>query len=70
MTGYGMEEKEYVVYLCPDSGILLDWNETLWKFGYPYWPKHECVELERGMCIGGLYLIHLYVMMKQKYCIE
>ncbi len=62
-----MQEKEYIVYQCPDGTILLDWNETLWKSGYPYWPKHKCVELERGMCVGGQYLSHLYAEMKRKY---
>lgn len=65
-----MEEKEYIVYRCPDGKILLDWNETLWKYGYPCWPKHKCVELERGMCIGGPYLPRLYAEMEQKYCTQ
>lgn len=65
-----MEEKEYIVYRCPDGGVLLGWNETLWKYGYPYWPKYKCVELERGMCVGGLYLPRLYAEMKQKYFLQ
>lgn len=27
--------KEYVVYRSPHGQILIDWNETLWEFGYP-----------------------------------
>lgn len=63
-----MEEKEHVVCRCPDGEILLDWNGTLWKYGYLYWPKYKCVELEHGMCVGGLHLSHLYAEMKWKYC--
>lgn len=59
-----MEGREYVVYRCPDGKILLDWNETLWKYGYPAWPKHKCVELERGMCVGGLPLARFYAKLK------
>lgn len=62
-----MEEKEYVAYRCPDGRILLDWNGVLWKYGYPYWPKYKCVELERGMCVGGRYLIELKAKMRKKY---
>ena len=63
-----MEEREYVVYRCPDGTILLDWNNTLWKSGYPYWPKNMCVELERGMSPGGKCLGALHAKMKKKYC--
>jgi len=62
-------EKEYVVYRAPDGIILLDWNNTLWKFGYPYWPKHRCTELERGMSVGGLFLCKLWAEMVQKYSV-
>ena len=61
---------EYVVYRCPDGSILLDWNETLWKFGYPAYPKHRCTELERGFSEGGMALPKLYAAMKKKYLTE
>ena len=60
-------KKEYVVYRCPDGSILLDWNDTLWKSGYPYYPKYRCVELERGICEGGMNLPKLAARMKEKY---
>ena len=58
---------EYIVYRCPDGSILLDWNETLWKFGYPAYPKHRCTELERGFSEGGMALPKLHAAMKEKY---
>lgn len=61
------EKKEYIVYRCPDGNILLDWNGTLWKFGYPAYPKHRCVELERGTCEGGKNLPKFYAKLKKKY---
>ena len=61
---------EYVVYRCPDGSILLDWNETLWKFGYPAYPKHRCAELERGFSEGGMALLKLHAAMKEKYLKE
>ena len=61
---------EYVVYRCPDGSILLDWNETLRKFGYPAYPKHRCTELERGFSEGGMALPKLYAAMKKKYLTE
>ena len=42
------EIKEYVVYRTPIDTILLDWNNTLWTYGYPYFTKSHCVEIERG----------------------
>ena len=61
--GYG----EYIVYECPNGDILLDWNETLWKYGYPAYPKHKCKELERGVCKGGPNLPILAAEMREKY---
>lgn len=61
--GYG----EYVVYECPNGDILLDWNETLWKYGYPVYPKAKCRELERGVCKGGTNLPALAAEMREKY---
>ena len=63
-------EKKYVVYRCPDGSILLDWNETLWKYGYPEYPKHRCTELERGYSKGGMKLPKLHAAMKKKYLLE
>ena len=59
--------KEYVVYRCPDGSIILDWNENTWKYGYPTYPKQKCVELERGMCEGGINLPKLSAKMREKY---
>lgn len=59
--------EEYIVYRCPDGSILLDWNETLWRSGYPAHPKHRCVELERGHSEGGTALPKLHATMKKKY---
>ena len=61
--GYG----EYVVYECPNGDILLDWNENLWKYGYPAYPKYKCKELERGVCKGGPNLPVLAAQMREKY---
>ena len=61
---------EYIVYRCPDGNILLDWDGTLWKYGYPYYPKHRCKELERGYSVGGLALLKLNEAMKKKYIEE
>lgn len=58
---------EYVVWKCPDGSILLDWNENLWKYGYPAYPKDRCTELERGICEGGLNLPKLAAKMRKKY---
>lgn len=57
----------YVVYRAPDGSILLDWDSTLWKYGYPAYPKNRCVELERGVCDGGGNLPKLYEKMVKKY---
>lgn len=62
------EEKEYIVYRMPDGSILLDWNETTWKYGYPAYLKSKCTELERGCCKGGRNLPILQRKMKEKYC--
>ncbi len=62
--------KQYVVYRCPNGTILLDWNETLWKYGYPYYPKHRCVEVERGECEGGMYLPEFHAKLRRKYEIK
>ena len=64
------QEKEYVVYRTPDGSILVDWNETTWKYGYPAYPNSTCTELERGRCKGGNNLPILYRKMKEKYCIK
>ena len=29
---------ENIVYRCPDGSLLLDWDGTLWKSGYPAYP--------------------------------
>jgi hypothetical protein len=59
--------KEYVVYRCPDGTILLDWNEVLWKYGCPNWPKYKCTEIERGYCEGGTKLPRFYAELVKKY---
>ena len=61
------EIKEYVVYRTPIDTILLDWNNTLWTYGYPYFTKSHCVEIERGFCEGGKALGKFYVELKNKY---
>ena len=60
-------EELYIVYRCPDGSILLDWNETTWKYGYPAFKKDRCKELERGYCKGGPGLAHFYAELKKKY---
>ena len=60
-------KKEYVVYRMPNGDVITDWNETVWRFGYPAFPKCDCVELERGMCEGGMNLPHFAAEMKRKY---
>lgn len=59
--------KEYVVYRCPDGTILLDWNNTLWTYGYPPYPKYRCLEIERGFCYGGIGLSKFYAELRKKY---
>ena len=61
---------EYVVYRCPDGSILLDWNENLWKYGYPAYSKQRCTELERGYSVGGTELPKLFAAMRKKYSKE
>lgn len=61
---------EYIVYRCPDGNVLLDWNETLWKSGYPVYPKYRCEALEKGYSEGGKALPKLYAAMKKKYLTE
>lgn len=61
------EIKEYVVYRTPVDTILLDWNNTLWTYGYPYFSKSCCVEIERGFCEGGKALGGFYAELKNKY---
>lgn len=45
--------KEYAVYRTPVGTILLDYNNTLWTAGYPYFPKSCCTLIESGVCEGG-----------------
>lgn len=47
------EVKEYVVYMTPIDIILLDWNDTLWKYGYPAFSKNVCREIARGSRKAG-----------------
>lgn len=61
---------EYIVYRCPDGSLLLDWDGTLWKSGYPAYPKHRCTEVERGYSEGGMALPKLHAAMKEKYLKE
>lgn len=61
------EIKEYVVYRTPIDTILLDWNNALWKYGYPSFSKSNCVEIERGLCEGGNALPKFYAELKEKY---
>lgn len=42
--------KEYAVYRTPVGTILLDYNNTLWTAGYPYFPKSCCTLIESGVC--------------------
>lgn len=58
---------EYVAYRAPDGTIYLDWNNNLWTFGYPYYPKHKCVEVERGTCEGGPFLPKFQAELQKKY---
>lgn len=62
------EVKEYIVYRLPDGSVLVDWNGNTWKYGYPYYPKSKCTELEIGCCKGGSNLLILQRKMKEKYC--
>lgn len=59
--------REYIVYKTPINTILLDWNNALWKYGYPYFPKSVCTEIERGTCEGGKFLGKFYAELKKKY---
>ena len=61
------QEKEYIVYRMPDGSILVDWNETTWKYGYPAYPKSKCTELERGRCKGGKEVVRIAAKMRKKY---
>ena len=61
---------KYIAYRCPDGSILLDVNETLWKYGYPFYPKYKCVEIERGFCEAGKSIVTLYTALKKKYSEE
>lgn len=58
---------EYVVYRLPNGEVLVDWNGNSWKYGYPTFPKHMCVELERGSTEGGPALAKFAAQMRQKY---
>lgn len=60
----------YIVYRSPDGSILLDWDGTLWKHGYPAYPKDRCTELERGFSEGGMALPKLHAAMRRKYLAE
>lgn len=59
--------KEYVVYRTPIGTILLDWNNTLWSYGYPYFSKSCCEEIERGFCEGGKALPAFHAELKNRY---
>lgn len=59
--------KEYIVWRCPDGTILFDWDGNTWKYGYPFYPKSRCVELERGMCEGGPNIPQMAARMREKY---
>lgn len=61
------EKEEYVVYRTPIGTILLDYNNTLWTLGYPYFAKSCCTEIERGTCEGGIGLSKFYAELKKKY---
>jgi hypothetical protein len=62
-----MKKGTYVVYRTPDGSILLDWEGNLWKYGYPAYPKHRCVEIERGQCEGGPNLPRFYAELRKKH---
>lgn len=59
--------KEYAVYRTPVGTILLDYNNTLWTAGYPYFPKSCCTLIESGVCEGGLGIGKFYAELKKKY---
>ena len=59
--------KQYVVYVTPIDTVLVDWNETLWKYGYPLFEKCDCREVERGYSFGGKALGELSARMSKKY---
>lgn len=61
------EVKEYVVYMTPIDTILLDWNDTLWKYGYPAFSKNVCREIARGQSEGGPALPILYAELRRMY---
>lgn len=67
LSRQGVSDKEYVVYRTPIGTILLDWNDTLWTSGYPYFSKNHCTEIERGFCEGGKKLGAFYAQLKKKY---
>lgn len=58
---------EYVIYRLPNGEILVDWNGNTWKYGYPAYPKHMCVEIERGTTEGGPALAKFAAEMRKKY---
>ena len=58
-------------FCCSDCGYrntnLFDWDGNAWKYGYPFYPKSRCVELERGMCEGGPNIPQMAARMREKY---
>lgn len=62
--------KEYAVYRTPVGTILLDYNNTLWTAGYPYFPKSCCTLIESGVCEGGPGIGKFYAELKKKYDID
>lgn len=61
------EVKEYIVYMTPIDTILLDWNGTLWKYGYPAFSKSVCREIARGHSEGGAALANLHAELRKQY---
>ena len=59
--------KKYIVYRTPIGTVLVDWNDTLWKYGYPLFPKHCCQEVTSGYCLGGRVLIEVTAKMRKRY---
>lgn len=60
-------EGEYILYRMPNNHLLLDFNNTAWTVGYPYYPKHMCTEVERGTCEGGPNIGKVFAELKKKY---
>lgn len=60
----------YIAYLAPNGDLLLDYDDTLWTFGFAPTARENCTELERGETEGGPALSKLYKALCRKYILE